>query len=121
MCPACWWRRRQGGGERWRMARQLLIESLLLSATGGVLGVVLGVWGVPLLLALSPAELPRAQEIRLDSAVVACALGATLICGLLVGVLPALQPSQANLGDSLRGEGRANTATRARSNLRSTL
>jgi len=109
------------GGTRWRMARQLLIESLLLSATGGVLGVVLGVWGVPLLLALSPAELPRAQEIRLDSAVVACALGATLICGLLVGVLPALQPSQANLGDSLRGEGRANTATRARSNLRSTL
>jgi putative ABC transport system permease protein len=109
------------GGTRWRMARQLLIESLLLSVAAGLLGVFLGGWGVPLLLALSPAELPRAQEIRLDSTVLAFTLGATLICGALMGVFPGLQVSHANLGDSLRGEGRASTAPRSRSNLRSAL
>src|SRR5215471_18474507 len=69
------------GGTRWRMARQLLIESALLTAAGGLLGMLLAAWGVPLLLALSPAELPRAQEVRLDSAVLLCALTGTLICG----------------------------------------
>jgi predicted permease len=59
------------GGTGWRMARQLLIESVVLSAAGGLLGMVLGAWGVPLLLALSPVDLPRAQEVRLDSIVLA--------------------------------------------------
>jgi predicted permease len=106
------------GGTRWQMARQLLIESVVLSLGGGLLGMVLGAWGVPLLLALSPVELPRAQEVRLDSTVLACALGVTSICGLLLGVFPAWQASHGNLADSLRGEGRASTATRSRSNLR---
>jgi predicted permease len=109
------------GGTRWRMARQLLIESAILSAAGGLLGMVLAGWGVPLLLALSPAELPRAQEVRLDSAALVCALGGTLICGLFLGVFPALQASHGNLSDSLRSEGRASTATRSRSSLRSAL
>jgi len=122
------WARRQEmairaaiGGTRWRMARQLLIEGVLLSAAGGLLGMLLAAWGVPLLLALSPAELPRAQEVRLDSAVLACALGGSLICGLFLGVFPAVQAGHGNIGDSLRGEGRASTATRSRSNLRGAL
>jgi putative ABC transport system permease protein len=109
------------GGTSWQMARQLLMESMMLSAAGGLLGMVLGGWGVPLLLALSPAELPRAQEVRLDSAVLTCTLGATVILGLLMGVFPGLQVSHANLGDSLRGEGRASTAARSRGKLRSLL
>jgi putative ABC transport system permease protein len=109
------------GGTGWRMARQLLIESVLLTAAGGLLGIVLGAWGVPLLMAPSPAELPRAQEVRLDSAVLACALSGTLICGLLLGFFPALQASHGNLIDSLRGEGRASTPTRSRRNLRGAL
>lgn len=76
---------------------------------------------MPLLLALSPVELPRAQEVRLDSTVLACALGVTSICGLLLGVFPAWQAGHGNLADSLRGEGRASTATRSRSNVRSVL
>jgi hypothetical protein len=51
---------------------------------------VLAGWGVPLLLALSPAELPRAQEVRLDSAVLVCALGGTLICGLFLATFKLL-------------------------------
>jgi predicted permease len=109
------------GGTRWRMTRQLLVESAVLSGTGGLLGMVLGAWGVPLLLALSPVELPRAQEVRLDSVVVVCALGATLSCALLLGIFPAWQASRGNAGDSLRGEGRANTGTKSRSKLRSVL
>src|SRR5215469_11316386 len=106
------------GGTRWRMVRHFLIESMLLSGAGGLLGMVVGGWGVSLLLALSPAELPRAQEVRLDSVVLACTLGATLTGGLLMGVFPGLQVSDANLADSLRGEGRASTATRSHSKLR---
>jgi putative ABC transport system permease protein len=109
------------GGTRWCVARQFLGESLLLSAAGGVLGIVLAGWGVQLLLSLSPAELPRAAEVRLDPIVVACALGTTLVCGLFLGLFPALQVSHRNLSDDLRGEGRASTATRSTSRLRSVL
>jgi putative ABC transport system permease protein len=109
------------GGTRGRMARQLLIESLMLSGAGAALGMVLANWGVPLLMALSPAELPRAGEVRLDSTVLACALGAALVCGLLLGLFPALQVSHRNLSDSLRGDGRASTATRSRANVRGAL
>ncbi len=109
------------GGTRWQMARQILIESVVLSLGGGLLSLVLATWGVQLLLALSPVELPRAQEVRLDSIVLAFGLGATLICGLLLGVFPAWQATHGDHADSLRGEGRASTATRSRSNLRSVL
>jgi predicted permease len=109
------------GGTRWRMARQLLMESLLLSAAGGALGMLLGGWGVTLLLALSPTELPRAQEVRLDSTVLLCALGTTLLCGLFLGAFPALQVNYGNLSDSLRGDGRASAGTKGRSHLRGVL
>jgi predicted permease len=109
------------GGTRWQMTRQFLIESVLLSLAGGVIGVVVAGWGVTLLLSISPAELPRAAEIRLDSTVLACALGATLACGLFLGLFPALQVSYRNLTDGLRGEGRASTASRSRSTMRSAL
>jgi putative ABC transport system permease protein len=109
------------GGTRWRISRQFLIESVLLSLAGGIAGIVLASWGVPFLVAMSPAELPRSQEVRLDFTVLACAMGATLICGLLLGVVPALHSGAGNLGDALCGDGRTSTATRSRSRLRGAL
>src|SRR5262249_33106367 len=93
----------------------------LLSATGGVLGVVLARWGVALLVWLSPAELPRSAEVQLDDGVLWCAGGAALLSSLFLGLFPALQGSPRNLRDSLRGVGRAVTSGRSRTRVRSAL
>lgn len=109
------------GSTRWRAARQFLIESALLSLIGGALGILLAFWGVPLLLAMSPAELPRSAEVRLDSLVLAAALGVSVACGLFLGSIPALQFPRGNLIDALRGAGQAGSTTRSRTRLRGTL
>jgi putative ABC transport system permease protein len=109
------------GGTRWQMTRQFLMEGVMLSLAGGLLGFVLAGWGVQLLLAISPAELPRSAEIRLDSTILACALAATVACGLFLGIFPAFQVSYRNLTDGLRGEGRSSTASRSRATMRSAL
>ncbi|HJZ96403.1 MAG TPA: ABC transporter permease [Candidatus Solibacter sp.] len=109
------------GGTRWRMARQFLLESFLLSATGGILGIALARWGVTLLVWLSPAELPRSAEVQLDAGVLWCAGLAALLSSIFLGIFPAFQVSPRNLSDSLRGVGRAATSGRSRSRMRSAL
>jgi putative ABC transport system permease protein len=109
------------GGGRWRLARQRLVESVLLLLAAGVIGVLLARWGVALLLAISPAALPRTSEIRLDTFVVAASLGLSLFCGLLCGAIPALQTSHVKLSESLRGDARTNTADTKRKRLRGVL
>ncbi|HKC66342.1 MAG TPA: ABC transporter permease, partial [Pyrinomonadaceae bacterium] len=54
------------GASRWRIIQQLLVESVLLALLGGALGVVVGIWGIDLLIALAPTGLPRVKEIGLD-------------------------------------------------------
>src|SRR5581483_10945781 len=98
------------GGTRWRLARQTLSEGLVLSTLGAALGLVLAQWLVPVLLAMSPAELPRAQEIHVGGSVVAAAAGAAIVCGLLLGWLPAMQYSPADLN----GRGNAGSTSRSR-------
>ena len=77
------------GASRSRIIRQLLAETLLLAAIGGVLGIVLAHTTLDALLALTPPELPRAAAITIDKAVLAFAAGLTTLIGLLVGLLPA--------------------------------
>ena len=91
------------GAGRAVLARQMLVESVCLALIGGALGVLVAVWGVDLLLAAGPADLPRAREVRVDWAVLAFALGASVLSGILFGLLPALTATQANLHDVLRG------------------
>ncbi|HKB76710.1 MAG TPA: FtsX-like permease family protein, partial [Myxococcales bacterium] len=86
-----------------RLVRQLMVESIFLALLGGALGLLLAVWGVDLLLAAGPADLPRAREVRVDGAVLAFALGASLLSGTLFGLLPALTTTEAKLHDALRG------------------
>jgi predicted permease len=76
------------GAPRGRLARQWLLESLVLAALGGAAGLLLGVWGVDLLKALAPSDVPRLTEIRLDGGVLVVTALAVLIVGLLAG-LPA--------------------------------
>src|SRR5207245_2904169 len=91
------------GAGRWRLVRQMMVESIFLALLGGALGILIAVWGVDLLLAAGPADLPRAREVRVDGAVLAFALGASLASGIFFGLLPALTATEATLQDALRG------------------
>jgi putative ABC transport system permease protein len=81
------------GCGRFRLIRQLLVESLVLSVTGAALGLAAG-WGLlTALVALAPADTPRLMEVGLDSSAVLFALGAALVSGLFFGLLPAVSAS----------------------------
>jgi putative ABC transport system permease protein len=101
------------GAGRSRLVRQMLVESLFLAVVGGALGLLLAVWGVDLIVSAGPADLPRANEVRIDAAVLAFALAVSLASGALSGLLPALTATQVRLNDSLRG-GSASAAPRPR-------
>jgi predicted permease len=82
------------GAGRARLVRQLLTESLVLAAVGGVLGVAVAYGGVRLLAAFVPAELPRAAGIGVDATVLAFAIGITSLVGVFVGLVPAFDSLQ---------------------------
>ena len=107
------------GAARARLIRQLLTESLLLSALGGVLGLLLAVWGVDALVAISPDALPRASEVALDGRVLAFTIAVALITGVGFGLAPALAGSRPDLNDALKDGTRGTSSSRGR--LRKTL
>ena len=93
-----------------RIARQLLIESTVLTVAGGLGGVVLGWWVLGFLSHLDMAELPRGGEIHMDAFVVAAMLGLALLVGLLIGVVPVVKLLRVNVSTLLRDEGRGGTS-----------
>jgi putative ABC transport system permease protein len=95
------------GAGRLRLLRQLLTETLLLSLCGGGLGLLLSLWGVDGLLALSPGPLPGAQNVRLDLNVLLFTLAISAATGLLFGIAPALQLSKPDLYHTLKEAGRS--------------
>jgi predicted permease len=94
------------GASRMRIVRQLLTESVLLSLTGGILGLAMGVMGVRALLAASPGDIPRIGEhgeaVGLDWRVAAFTLGISLLTGTLFGLVPALGASRSNINGSMK-------------------
>jgi putative ABC transport system permease protein len=94
-----------GAGRR-RLTCQLLTESLLLALTGGAAGLALAWWGTQLLVSLAPAEIPRLNELHVDTAVLLFALGASLLTGVLSGLTPALRAARVNLNDALKESGK---------------
>ena len=82
------------GAGRLRLMRQLLTESVVLAACGGLLGVAFAMAGVRWLIALSPAALPRLQAIAVNGPVLVAALVVTTAVGVIVGLLPALHASR---------------------------
>ena len=94
------------GGSRGRIVRQLLTESVVLSAAGGVLGLLLGMGGIRALLTINTAGLPRVGEdgalVGLDWRVVAFTTAVALGTGILFGLIPALQSSKADLTTTLK-------------------
>ncbi|HEU4836107.1 MAG TPA: ABC transporter permease [Pyrinomonadaceae bacterium] len=107
------------GAGRWRLMRQLLIESLLLSLAGGVTAIVLAFWGTNLLVSFKPENLPRLSEIGVDGRVLVFTLGISILTGLIFGLVPAWAASRGRVGDALKEGGRSATAGSARQRLRS--
>jgi putative ABC transport system permease protein len=97
------------GAGRGQIIRQLLTESLALSLTGGVLGLILGFVGVRLLLAINPGDIPRLGEegsaVTLDLNVLLFTLGVSVFTGILFGLVPAITASRPNLAATLNENG----------------
>jgi putative ABC transport system permease protein len=109
------------GAGRWRLIRQMLTESTLLAVLGGAGGLLLAKWGVDLLTALKPANLPRVSSIGIDGWVLAFTLGVSILTGILFGLVPALSASKLDVNEALKEGGRASTGGRSRQRVRSVL
>ncbi len=110
------------GAGRWRLIRQFLTESVLLSACGGVLGIGVGYATMRWLKSLLPAyELPREIDATLDARVLLFALALSVTTGLLFGLAPALQATTPDLAGSMKEGGRGTTSGSARRRLRDVL
>lgn len=103
------------GASRGRMIRQVLTESLVLAAAGGILGILSGAWLLEGLLAVFPrGTLPSEADPRLSVPVLVFALLTTTVCGLLFGSAPAWQASRVDLNETLKPSGRSSAGSRGR-------
>ena len=102
------------GASRWRIVRQILLESLLLAVAGGALGFIMSVGALRLLLTAIPIDLPFWMNFSIDLRVLVFTLGVTLLTGLIFGVMPALQTSRVDLNDTLKEAARGSSGGRSR-------
>ncbi|HEY3662294.1 MAG TPA: ABC transporter permease [Chthoniobacterales bacterium] len=98
------------GASRGRIIRQLLTESVLLSAIGGFCGLILAVWGTDFLISLVPENIPRAKNIHLDGVVLGFTFLASLGTGVLFGLVPAWQSSRLDLRGALNDSSRGSSS-----------
>jgi predicted permease len=110
------------GASRLQLVRQLGMESLILAALGGALGILLAHFGLELLRSTLPAAgLPRQQEIGLDGAVMGFASLLSLAAGLAFGIVPSLQASGVNVNEQLKEAGRGTSEGRGARRIQSVL
>ncbi|HSQ25018.1 MAG TPA: ABC transporter permease [Pyrinomonadaceae bacterium] len=98
------------GASRWRVVRQLLTESVLLSLAGGALGLLFAYWGTSALVSLLPANqinaLPFLQTLKIDARMLGFSFGLSVLTGIVFGLAPALQSSRLDLSGVLKEGGR---------------
>jgi putative ABC transport system permease protein len=97
------------GASRPRLVRQMLTESLVLSAVGGAAGLLLAAWGVEMLQAIAPPSVPRLTSVAIDARVLGYTLMASVMTGLVFGAIPAFQGAASAANESLKEGGRAGT------------
>ena len=107
------------GASRFQIVRQLLLETSVLALLGGAAGLLLAWWGVDLLRAAGPANLPRLEEIRVNGLVVAFTFGIACLTSLIFGLIPALQASRPQIEQSLKEAARGSTGGARSHRLRS--
>jgi putative ABC transport system permease protein len=100
------------GASRWRIARQLLAESVLLALIGGTLGVCVAIWGTNALLHSIPQKLLNLSAVPMDFRVLAFAAGATLLSGILFGLLPSYAAAHSKIAMALQEGGRGSSLSR---------
>lgn len=109
------------GAGRFRLIRQLLTESLLLTLTGGGAGFLFAVWGIDLLKAIVPGDTPRLAEVQIDAGVLLFALSVSLATTVICGLIPALQSSSTDLQQGLKESSRGTTGGKRRAFVRNSL
>lgn len=97
------------GAGRWQIVKQLLLESALLAAAGGIVGAFLARFGVRGLIALSPSSIPRAGEIKLDGSALAFTAMISFVAAIATGLAPALSISKGDLAQQLNEGSRGST------------
>ena len=102
------------GAARWRVVQQLVVESLVLAAAGGLLGALLAAWAVRAFVASQPASIPRIDLIAVDLRVLAFTGVVSIATALLVGLAPALRASAPDLLTTLREASRGTAGVGAR-------
>lgn len=100
------------GAGRSRIVRQFLTEATVVALAGGLLGLLLAVFGIRGLLAIMPPQFPRTHEIGLSPRVLAYTAGVTMLTGILFGLAPALHSSRTDLTDSLKEGGRGGSGAK---------
>ena len=109
------------GASRWRLARQFLTETVLLTLVAGALGVVLAFWGIDLIVGAYQGNLPRVGQIGVNSAVLVFTLAVSLLAGLVLGLVPAVSWSHRQLQDDLQSAGRGKSTSRSSARFRNFL
>ena len=113
--------RRAMGAGQFRLVRQMLTESVLLSSLGGLVGLLLATWGVQLLLGLTPKDIPRLEGVSVDRSALLFTLVVSLGTGVLFGLAPAWHARKLSLNESLREGGRGIAGLARMKRLRSLL
>ena len=106
------------GASRGRIVRQALVEALMLTVAGGILGTFASIWAVSVLRVIGPSNLPRLHEIQINPVVLTFAVGISLLTGAIFGLVPALQLSTSGFSEGLKESSRnsppaAHTRTRS--------
>jgi predicted permease len=109
------------GAGRWRLIRQALTESIVLSCGGATLGLILAIAGTRALTHLDAISIPLLQNVRADGSVLGLTLLMAVLTGLIVGLLPALQVPAVAVHDSLKDSSRGSTEGKQHAWIRSTL